>query len=46
MTETDEFMLDISTHTPLAGRDSGMDSFRRDFSISTHTPLAGRDQVD
>ena len=33
----------ISTHTPLAGRDSGKASRCRLQKISTHTPLAGRD---
>ena len=34
----------ISTHTPLAGRDSGAEIPYTAFVISTHTPLAGRDQ--
>ena len=33
----------ISTHTPLAGRDRGLDVVVTGDSISTHTPLAGRD---
>ena len=33
----------ISTHTPLAGRDSPSRSNTRTLTISTHTPLAGRD---
>ena len=33
----------ISTHTPLAGRDSVCDQFHYIPTISTHTPLAGRD---
>ena len=43
---TKGILLDISTHTPLAGRDLG--GISADFlegRISTHTPLAGRDQV-
>ena len=36
---------DISTHTPLAGRDTILDRTENGFQISTHTPLAGRDQV-
>ena len=36
--------LSISTHTPLAGRDSAdIDSLTGDTMISTHTPLGGRD---
>ena len=33
----------ISTHTPLAGRDSFGSTFPLLSRISTHTPLAGRD---
>ena len=33
----------ISTHTPLAGRDSKMFDSHIVSHISTHTPLAGRD---
>ena len=33
----------ISTHTPLAGRDSPYFCVLCQFTISTHTPLAGRD---
>ena len=33
----------ISTHTPLAGRDSKVFGYFRINNISTHTPLAGRD---
>ena len=33
----------ISTHTPLAGRDSFRRINKNAFCISTHTPLAGRD---
>ena len=33
----------ISTHTPLAGRDHLSKVFYRLYNISTHTPLAGRD---
>ena len=36
----------ISTHTPLARRDSDLhDDFFESFTISTHTPLARRDIV-
>ena len=34
---------DISTHTPLAGRDFEKSELTREKIISTHTPLAGRD---
>ena len=34
---------DISTHTPLAGRDSEKCNDCDYDEISTHTPLAGRD---
>ena len=35
---------EISTHTPLAGRDD-VDRVRKEImKISTHTPLAGRDK--
>ena len=39
-------IVDISTHTPLAGRD-GVQTIKTDESgeISTHTPLAGRDTL-
>ena len=40
-----EYGRQISTHTPLAGRD--FPALRRDclhWEISTHTPLAGRDE--
>ena len=33
----------ISTHTPLAGRDDHLLKIPGDLLISTHTPLAGRD---
>ena len=33
----------ISTHTPLAGRDFSIRRFYYFIFISTHTPLAGRD---
>ena len=33
----------ISTHTPLAGRDAPLKKKRIQIRISTHTPLAGRD---
>ena len=33
----------ISTHTPLAGRDTDAEYRVTDVIISTHTPLAGRD---
>ena len=37
-------VFDISTHTPLAGRDAQIDKkITPRFVISTHTPLAGRD---
>ena len=35
----------ISTHTPLAGRDSSTYFRSLSMAISTHTPLAGRDQL-
>ena len=35
----------ISTHTPLAGRDSYVDNVLTMYTISTHTPLAGRDPI-
>ena len=35
---------DISTHTPLAGRDAAVAGGVETTGISTHTPLAGRDQ--
>ena len=35
----------ISTHTPLAGRDSSDIQQIVDLAISTHTPLAGRDNL-
>ena len=36
--------MNISTHTPLAGRDFfHLMIVRRETPISTHTPLAGRD---
>ena len=37
--------LEISTHTPLAGRDKNPASVVTGVGISTHTPLAGRDLV-
>ena len=37
-------MKNISTHAPLAGRDSAMCISSNDFYISTHAPLAGRDR--
>ena len=37
---------EISTHTPLAGRDATGDAEQKWITISTHTPLAGRDQAD
>ena len=33
----------ISTHTPLAGRDQNHHNQSHENYISTHTPLAGRD---
>ena len=36
---------DISTHTPLAGRDYKRLVFNGNLCISTHTPLAGRDEL-
>ena len=36
-------ILDISTHTPLAGRDYSDPDNLSHYQISTHTPLAGRD---
>ena len=39
-------MEDISTHTPLAGRDRKYSRvYVHKYTISTHTPLAGRDAV-
>ena len=38
-----EGMEDISTHTPLAGRDTDGTLVYSKLMISTHTPLAGRD---
>ena len=35
--------IEISTHAPLAGRDSFFVLLHRKFAISTHAPLAGRD---
>ena len=35
---------EISTHTPLAGRDEAGVRNPPDWEISTHTPLAGRDR--
>ena len=35
----------ISTHAPLAGRDSMLHLTSRERLISTHAPLAGRDQL-
>ena len=37
---------EISTHTPLAGRDEIVKIINVDKKISTHTPLAGRDDKD
>ena len=37
------FKQQISTHTPLAGRDDIILNGVYDAEISTHTPLAGRD---
>ena len=34
---------EISTHTPLAGRDQNKPEYIPVIEISTHTPLAGRD---
>ncbi len=39
---TNEYIL-ISTHTPLAGRDTLVARYVGAEIISTHTPLAGRD---
>ena len=36
---------DISTHTPLAGRDGSRPDNCPECPISTHTPLAGRDET-
>ena len=42
--ELREQIVEISTHAPLAGRDSrGLKKPRRSGFISTHAPLAGRD---
>ena len=35
----------ISTHTPLAGRDLVKFKNKSELCISTHTPLAGRDRI-
>ena len=43
MKQQSRTMRYISTHTPLAGRDSRDVKLCRHFCISTHTPLAGRD---
>ena len=40
-----ELRNDISTHTPLAGRDLIPKEDKATIKISTHTPLAGRDQI-
>ena len=37
------YYTQISTHTPLTGRDGKTGSFLIFNSISTHTPLTGRD---
>ena len=37
--------IKISTHTPLAGRDTISVYDRGESIISTHTPLAGRDKM-
>ena len=37
---------EISTHTPLAGRDGDFTILKAYSAISTHTPLAGRDLCD
>ena len=36
-------VVNISTHTPHAGRDDVIHMPVKTFSISTHTPHAGRD---
>ena len=38
-----DMIYNISTHTPLAGRDGDITVNGFPESISTHTPLAGRD---
>ena len=38
-----DYFVNISTHTPLAGRDVKGEHDFLNFRISTHTPLAGRD---
>ena len=43
LSENIEGLLVISTHTPLAGRDSVTTACAAAGAISTHTPLAGRD---
>ena len=39
-------IIKISTHTPLAGRDTREADNLSELRISTHTPLAGRDPSD
>ena len=39
-----DWFRDISTHTPLAGRDQRHCVLAAFDRISTHTPLAGRDR--
>ena len=41
-----EAAREISTHTPLAGRDLYSLGISASMTISTHTPLAGRDSAD
>ena len=41
--KSDKATLNISTHTPHAGRDKSVLYMRPPFTISTHTPHAGRD---
>ena len=36
--------LEISTHTPRAGRDLEVENHMTEWQISTHTPRAGRDR--
>ena len=45
VTEDSGVVYAISTHTPLAGRDTHGLSGSRRSTISTHTPLAGRDMI-
>ena len=43
LTNYSNYHKNISTHAPLAGRDSSTQLIQLPFEISTHAPLAGRD---